>query len=158
MSTERQTWKRKKRLSGQAERMRAAKRQKNAPTDDRDTEFVSADVESIDVNVEASSSAEGLTHTIDTAETTISSPGTEPVNTQEPLTSQSLEAAALLESDIEADETAEQLDPQTVFDDWMLTLTKPQRKMLAVLLYCSFQNRQKLSKMGAAQESASIAG
>lgn len=49
-------------------------------------------------------------------------------------------------------------DPQEVFDDWMFTLTIQQRKMSSVFLYESFRNRQQMSKMDAAQKSASITG
>ena len=37
-------------------------------------------------------------------------------------------------------------------------MTREQRKMLSVLLYNSFQKRQKMGKMDAAQESASNTG
>lgn len=55
-------------------------------------------------------------------------------------------------------EEEEDTYPQVVFDDWMLTLTRDQRKKLSVVLYESFCNRQKMSKMDAAQEAASITG
>ena len=60
--------------------------------------------------------------------------------------------------DGEMEEEEDYSDPQEVFDDWMLSLTLEQRKMLSVLLYESFRNRQRMSKMDAAQESASITG
>ena len=69
-----------------------------------------------------------------------------------------IEDAALFESDADEEAAEDPDDSQTVFDDSMLALMKYQRKMLAVLLYCSFQKRQKMSKMSAAQESASITG
>ena len=40
----------------------------------------------------------------------------------------------------------------------MLTLTRNQRKMLSVFLYESFRTLQQMSKMDAAQESASTVG
>ena len=43
-------------------------------------------------------------------------------------------------------------DPQDAYDDFMLTLTREQRKMLSVLLYESFQTRQRMSKMDTAQK------
>ena len=65
-----------------------------------------------------------------------------------------------LEGDPDGDneEDQEVTDPQEVFDDWMLTLTRDQRKMLAVLLHESFRKRQNMNKMNAAQEAASITG
>ncbi len=77
-----------------------------------------------------------------------------------------LEGQQLQELDLEhfedsggaSDSDEEDRDPQDVFDGWMLTLTKVQRKMLAVSLYESFRKRQKMSKLDAAQESASFTG
>ena len=60
--------------------------------------------------------------------------------------------------DGDAEEEDEYTNPQEAFDDFMLTLTWDQRKMLSVVLYESFIGRQKMSKMDAAQESASITG
>ena len=60
--------------------------------------------------------------------------------------------------DGEAEEEELYTDPQEAFDDFMLTLTRDQRKMLSVLLYESFHSRQKMSMMDAARESASITG
>ena len=51
-----------------------------------------------------------------------------------------------------------ELDHQDVFDEWMLGLKTTDRKMLATCLFMSFQNRQKMSVMDAAQEAASITG
>ena len=51
-----------------------------------------------------------------------------------------------------------ELDPQDVFDEWMLGLKTVDRKMLATCLFMSFQKRQKMSVMDAAQEAASITG
>ena len=47
---------------------------------------------------------------------------------------------------------------QDIFDDWIVSLTLADRKMLSVLLFDSFRERQKMSVKEAAQESASIAG
>ena len=63
-----------------------------------------------------------------------------------------------ISDDSDDDGVQDDLDPPEVFDDWMLTTTREQRKMLSVLLYHSFQKRQKMGKMDAAQESASITG
>ena len=60
--------------------------------------------------------------------------------------------------DGDAEEEDEYTNPQEAFDDFMLTLTRDQRKMLSAVLYESFIGRQKMSKMDAAQESASITG
>ena len=56
-----------------------------------------------------------------------------------------------ISDDSDDDGVQDDLDPQEVFDDWMLTTTREQRKMLSVLLYHSFQKRQKMGKMDAAQ-------
>ena len=70
---------------------------------------------------------------------------------------QEQESVHLSSSDDDTDtDTEEDQDPQVVFDDWMLTLTKVQRRMLSVLLYESFHGRQNLSNMDAAQELACI--
>ena len=64
-----------------------------------------------------------------------------------------------LEEDPDGEEEEElYTDPQEVFDDFILTLTREQRKMLSVLLYESFQNRKKMSKMDSSRESTSITG
>ena len=60
--------------------------------------------------------------------------------------------------DGEAEEEELYTDPQEAFDDYMLTLTRDQRKMLSVLLYESFHSLQMMSMMDAARESASITG
>ena len=52
----------------------------------------------------------------------------------------------------------EEVDPQDVFDDWVMGLQKGDEKMLAVCLFTTFQKRQKMSIMDAAQEAASITG
>ena len=49
-----------------------------------------------------------------------------------------------------------ELNPQDVFDEWMLGLKTVDRKMLATCLFMSFQKRHKMSVMDAAQEAASI--
>ena len=102
----------KERLCDQTERMRAAKREQNVERDDAP---VSLDVAHVDSDARvASSSAEAHREPLNTAESSISSPGVELADT-------------LFESDTETEEPTGELDPQTVFDDWMLTLTKPQR-------------------------------
>lgn len=50
-------------------------------------------------------------------------------------------------------EEEEYPDPQEVFDNWVLSLTRDQRKMLSVILYESVCNCQGMSKMNAAQQS-----
>ena len=77
-----------------------------------------------------------------------------------PSTSYSVHEDRELEDDPDGDteEEEEYNSPQEAFDDFVLTLTRDQRKMLSVLLYESFRGRQKMSKMDAAQESASITG
>ena len=47
---------------------------------------------------------------------------------------------------------------QRVFDDWMISLSALNRKMLSVLLFQSFRGRQKMSVHDAALETASITG
>ena len=47
-----------------------------------------------------------------------------------------------------------ELDPQDVFDEWMLGLKTTDRKMLATCLFVSFQKRQKMSVV----DDASITG
>ena len=47
---------------------------------------------------------------------------------------------------------------QQYFDDWMVSLSIPERKMLGVLLYQSFRTRQKMSVKDAATEAGSIVG
>ena len=58
----------------------------------------------------------------------------------------------------EEEEEEDSNNPEAVFDDWMLSQTKDQREMLSVLLYENFHNRQGMSVMEAANESASITG
>ena len=58
----------------------------------------------------------------------------------------------------EEEEEEEEVDPQDVFDDWVMGLQKGDRKMLAVCLFTTFQKRQKISVMDGAQEAASITG
>ena len=72
-----------------------------------------------------------------------------------PSTSYSVHEDRELEDDPDGDteEEEEYNSPQEAFDDFVLTLTRDQRKMLSVLLYESFRGRQKMSKMDAAQES-----
>ena len=60
-------------------------------------------------------------------------------------------------SDNESDELTDE-KAQVIFDDWMISLSISQRKILAVLLFHSFRVRQGMSIVGAAQESASITG
>ena len=67
-------------------------------------------------------------------DTSISHPDAEQADIHNSVHTPSTEETALFESDTELEDTVKELDPQTVFDDRMLTLTKPQRKMLAVLL------------------------
>ena len=62
------------------------------------------------------------------------------------------------DSELELDPEEDVMDPQEVFDDWMLTLAKDQRMMLSVLLYDNFCKRQNMGKMDAAREVASITG
>ena len=67
------------------------------------------------------------------------------------------------EKDFEEDPDGEEEEEesnilQDVFDDWMFSLTQDQRKMLSVLLYENFHNRQGMSVMNAANETASITG
>lgn len=56
------------------------------------------------------------------------------------------------------EEEEEEVDLQDMFDDWVMGLQKGDRKMLAVCLFTTFQKRQKMSVMDAAQEAASITG
>lgn len=159
MSTKKQSWKRKQRLSDAAARMRAAKRAKNAPAVCDDDRPQSAGFVSVDADTGAASgSTEGPMDPVDAANTSISPPDVEQPHIHTSVHTPSTEETGPFESDAELEDEVGELDSQTVFDDWMLTLTKPQRKMLAVLLYCSFQKRQKMSKTDAAQESASITG
>ena len=101
------------------------------------------DVASASINTNtASSSAEGNMVPVDMAETSISSLSAKIApDLQQSRIHKLIEDAVLFINDAE-EETTEELDSQTVFDDWMLTLMKHQHKMLTVLLYCSFQNRK----------------
>ena len=153
-----------KRLSGQATRMRAAKREKSTCAVDLNDGSFTVDVASASIDTGAATSSleasvEGSMETVDMAEDSISYVSSEIApDLQQSRIQQLIEDAALFESDADEEATEDPDDSQTVFDDWMLTLMKHQRKMLAVLLYCSFQKGQKMSKMSAAQESASITG
>ena len=93
------------------------------------------------------------------------SPAAEPEEPAPAISDVSLNIAEELEDreleedpDGDAEEEDEYTNPQEAFDDFMLTLTRDQRKMLSVVLYESFIGRQKMSRMDAAQESASITG
>lgn len=63
-----------------------------------------------------------------------------------------------LEEDDKLEEEEEYSNVQKVFNEWILSLSRNQRRMLSVLLYESFRNRQGMNKMAAARESASITG
>ena len=119
--------------------MRAAKQEKNAYNVDPDDESLIMDVASASINAStASSSVEGNMEPVNMAETLISSPSTEIALDLH----NKVGFTALFESDAE-EETTEELDSQTVFDDCVLTLMRHQHKMLAVLLYCSSKKQAK---------------
>ena len=145
MSTRKQSRKNMKRFSGQAARMRAAKREKSTCAVDLNDGSFTVDVASASIDTGAATSSveasvEGSMETVDMAEDSISYVSSEIApDLQQSRIQQLIEDAALSESDADEEVTENPDDSQTVFDDWMLTLMKHQRKMLAVLLYCSFQ-------------------
>ena len=52
----------------------------------------------------------------------------------------------------------EEFSPQDIFDDWMVSLRRDQRQMLAVILMEHFRNRMKLNAKDAATEAGSVVG
>ena len=60
---------------------------------------------------------------------------------------ESIAAGTSMVTDTSESEPEGELDPQDVFDEWMLGPKTVDRKMLATCLFMSFQKRQKLSGM-----------
>ena len=50
-------------------------------------------------------------------------------------------------TDPDTDSGPEELDPQDVFDEWIVGVKKSDRKMLATCLFMSFQMRQRMNIM-----------
>ena len=168
-------WVKKRKASSRAERMREAKWLKNKEEQqDNESETAlqrqqadSEESQTVVPTPEASevSIADSEEPTPEASEVSIADseePTPAPSEVPTPAVSEvpeSLEEIDLEEDpDGDAEEEEEYTDPQEAFDDFMLTLTRNQRKMLSILLYESFRTRQQMSKMDAAQESASITG
>lgn len=143
-------WGKKRMRDAQAARMREAKRLKALKTREQP-----------EVLPELESEEPVATEEVSSPVTTSAVMSEEP---EQPMLQASLGERELISQDFEedpesgAEDDDEETSPQEVFDDWMLTLTVQQRKMLSVILYESFMNRQQMSKMSAAQEAASITG
>ncbi len=155
----------KKRLSVQAARMREAKRLKHEAA--LASEDVPRPQQAESVSMELSDAREEASRVTETSgeERETAGSSSEPSRTAETsgdtsggrdMSEQVVNVVTMGDEGVNSD--LEERDAQDVFDDWMLTLTRLQRKMLSVLLYESFQSRQHMNKMDAAQESASITG
>ena len=66
--------------------------------------------------------------------------------------------ADISRTDLNSDSEPEELNPQDVFDEWILGLKKSDRHILATCLFMSVQKRQTVNVMEATQEAASITG
>ena len=64
--------------------------------------------------------------------------------------------ASMTNQDSESE--AEELNPQNVFNEWIMGLKKSDRKIIATCLFMSFLKWQRMNVMAAAQEAASITG
>ena len=150
MSNPSSSWKRKKRLSLKAERMHNAKqRRKECEVSFMEENVVQSEVEAQEVETELQPSEE---------EQQISQEvGVETESGEESIAADTsvVTDTSMFHSESEPEG---ELDPQDVFDEWMLALKTTDRKMLATCLFMSFQKRQKMSVMDAAQEAASKTG
>ena len=153
-------WVKKRKASSRAERMREAKQLKNKE-EQQDNESKAA----LQRQQADSEESQTVVPTPEASEVSVAdSEEPTPAPSEVPTPAVSEVPERLEEIDLEedpdgdAEEEEEYTDPQEAFDDFMLTLTRNQRKMLSILLYESFRTRQQMSKMDAAQESASITG
>ena len=135
MSDPSSSWKRKKRLSLQAERMRNAKQRR-----------MEREVSSLEENVVQPSEVEA--QEVETEPNVELQPSVEEQQISQELQvetesggEESIAAGTSMVTDTSESEPEGELDPQDVFDEWMLGLKTVDRKMLATCLFISFQKR-----------------